>query len=229
MPFPFRTVTVVFDGGGVFVLTFVPSAVAFATLATPTSGFTNSLTASWIDFVRGRQVAVAADLVAVEARLEEVPARKRRGEERVLEHGPAASSCRPTSTFFVIVETIFGRSNGLKSCATCCLNARTNSCWRASRWKSESVCRKRTNSSAAPPDQPLVARLEVDVGEVVVARAGVVVVVAPVDVHPDAAELVDDLLEPVEVDRDDVVDRDAGQLLDRLERALRAAASRRPS
>ena len=89
MPFPFRTVTVVFDGGGVFVLTFVPSAVAFATLATPTSGFTNSLDRVLDRLLRGRQLAVAADLVAVEARLEKVPARQRRGQERVLEHGPA--------------------------------------------------------------------------------------------------------------------------------------------
>ena len=38
--------------------------------------------------------------------------------------------------------------------------------------------------------QPLVARLQVDVRVVVVARADVLVVVAAVDVHPDAAELV---------------------------------------
>ena len=49
--------------------------------------------------------------------------------------------------------------------------------------------------------QPLVARLEVDVRVVRRRRAGVDVVVAAVDVHPDAADLVDDLLEAVEVDR----------------------------
>ena len=55
--------------------------------------------------------------------------------------------------------------------------------------------------------QQLIPGLEVDVRVVVVARAGVPVVVAAVDVHPDAAELVDDLFEAVEVDRDEVVDR----------------------
>ena len=54
--------------------------------------------------------------------------------------------------------------------------------------------------------QPLVARLQVDVRVVGRDRADVLVVVAAVDVHPDAAELVHDLLEAVEVDGDQVVD-----------------------
>ena len=49
--------------------------------------------------------------------------------------------------------------------------------------------------------QPLVAGLQVDVGEVGRGAAVVVVVVAAVDVEPDAAELVDDLAEAAEVDR----------------------------
>src|SRR5205807_2666901 len=69
--------------------------------------------------------------------------------------------------------------------------------------------------------QLLVTRLEVD-GRVPV-RTAPVVEVAAVDVHPDAAEGVDDLLEPVEVDRDQVVDREAGQLLDREQTADSAA------
>ena len=74
------------------------------------------------------------------------------------------------------------------------------------------------------PGQPLVAGLEVDLRVAVPgADAGVVVVVAAVDVDPDAAERVDDLLEAAEVDGDQVVDREAGQPADRLERPLRAA------
>jgi hypothetical protein len=68
----------------------------------------------------------------------------------------------------------------------------------------------------------LVARLEVDRG-VLLAVAVVLVVVAPVDVDPDAAELVDHLREAAEVDRDEVVDRQARQRLHCLDRALRAA------
>jgi hypothetical protein len=71
--------------------------------------------------------------------------------------------------------------------------------------------------------QLLVARLQVDVREVVVVRARVPVVVATVDVHPDPTERVDHLLEAVEVERDQVVDREPGQLLDREQRALRPA------
>ena len=79
-----------------------------------------------------------------------------------------------------------------------------------------------------PARELLVAGHQVDVREVVVDRARVLVVVAPVDVHPDAPELVDDLLEPVEVDRDQVVDRQVGQLLDGQQRARGArSASRR--
>jgi hypothetical protein len=77
-----------------------------------------------------------------------------------------------------------------------------------------------------PAVQPLVARLQVDVRVVGRARADVLVVVAAVDVHPDAAELVHDLLEAVEVDGDQIVDRQAGQVLDREQRALRATAER---
>ena len=72
--------------------------------------------------------------------------------------------------------------------------------------------------------QPLIARLQVDVGVVVVVRAGVLVVVAPVDVHPDTVQLVDHLLEAVEVDGDQVVDRQRGEVLDRQHGALRPAA-----
>ena len=67
--------------------------------------------------------------------------------------------------------------------------------------------------------QLLVAGLQVDRG-VALAPGRVVVEVAAVDVHPDAADLGDDLLEAAEVDRDQVVDRDARERLDRLERAL---------
>ena len=44
--------------------------------------------------------------------------------------------------------------------------------------------------------------------------------VAVVDVDVDAVELVHDQLEAVEVERDQIVDRDARQLLDGFERAL---------
>ena len=67
----------------------------------------------------------------------------------------------------------------------------------------------------------LVAGEEVDRGVAEVAAA--VVEVAPVDVHPDAAEGVDELAEAAEVDGDQVVDRQAGELADGLERPLRAA------
>ena len=66
--------------------------------------------------------------------------------------------------------------------------------------------------------QLLVAGLQVD------RRVeAVVVVVAAVDVHPDPAELVDDLGEAAEVDRDQVVDRHPGELADGVERPARAA------
>ena len=67
--------------------------------------------------------------------------------------------------------------------------------------------------------QLLVARLEVDLR--VAARAADGVDVAVVDVHVDAVQLVDEELEAVEVDRDQVVDVDAGELLDGVERAGR--------
>jgi hypothetical protein len=72
--------------------------------------------------------------------------------------------------------------------------------------------------------EPLIARLEVDVREVRRGAPDIPVVVAAVDVHPDTAELVDDLLEAVEVDLDQVVDRQSRQVLHRFERARRAAA-----
>ena len=70
-----------------------------------------------------------------------------------------------------------------------------------------------------PADELLVTGPEVDRR----VDAAVGVVVAAVDVHPDAAELVDDLTEALEVDRDQVVDRQAGERADGLERARRAA------
>ena len=67
--------------------------------------------------------------------------------------------------------------------------------------------------------EQLVARLQVDVGVVGRGAADIPVVVAPVDVEPDAAELVDDLLEAVEVHGHQVVDPEARRLLDGGERA----------
>ena len=54
----------------------------------------------------------------------------------------------------------------------------------------------------------------------VAGRAAVVVEVAAVDVDPGAAEAVDDLAEAAEVDRDQVVDRDAREPTDGVERSL---------
>ena len=71
------------------------------------------------------------------------------------------------------------------------------------------------------PGQVLVPRVEVDRRVVLAVR--VVVEIAVVDVEIDAAELVHDVAEADEVDRDDVVDRDAGQLLDGLQRPARPA------
>ena len=144
------------------------------------------------------------------------PAGRRRRARSCRPACPAA--CRPpsaTSMLLVIALTRLGTLNGEKLVLTCSRNERTNACCRATRWRSSSVWRKRTKSSACWPRQLLIAGLQVDVREVVQVRAGVPVVVAPVDVHPDAAELVDDLLEAVEVDGDQVVDRQAGQLADR--------------
>ena len=70
------------------------------------------------------------------------------------------------------------------------------------------------------PVQPLVAGLQVD--RRVPVRAAACVEVAAVDVHPHPAELVDDLGEAAEVDRDQVVDGYAGELAHGLERAARA-------
>ena len=76
----------------------------------------------------------------------------------------------------------------------------------------------------------LVAGLDVDRGVALAGRGGrVVVVVAPVDVDVDAADVVDRAPEAAEVDVDDVVDREvrAGrvpeQLLDRRDRLARPA------
>jgi hypothetical protein len=60
------------------------------------------------------------------------------------------------------------------------------------------------------PAQPLVAGPQVDVRIVRLERTHVVVVVAPVDVDPDASDSVDDLLEAAEIDRHQVVDRNPG-------------------
>ena len=51
------------------------------------------------------------------------------------------------------------------------------------------------------------------------------VVVAAVDVEVDAVQVVDDLRERVEVERDQVVDLEPGQMLDRVERGGRAVVS----
>ncbi len=75
--------------------------------------------------------------------------------------------------------------------------------------------------------QELVAGLEVDVGVVGRRRADVLVVVRAIDVQPDAAEIVDDLLEPVETDRDQVIDLEPGEPLDRVERSGCAAIGER--
>ena len=71
-----------------------------------------------------------------------------------------------------------------------------------------------------PAVQELVAGLQV---ERRIPEALLVVEVALVDVHVDAVEPVDDLLERLEVDCDHVVDRDPGQLLHRRQRPLGAA------
>ena len=71
--------------------------------------------------------------------------------------------------------------------------------------------------------QPLIARPQVDLRVAALARAAAVVEVAPVDVHPDAVDLVDELPEAPEIDRDDVVDRDAGQVANGLDCSPRAA------
>ena len=71
------------------------------------------------------------------------------------------------------------------------------------------------------PGQLLVPRLDVD-GRIAI-RPALVVEVSPVDIHPDASERIDELAEAAEVDRHQVVDPDAGEPPNRLERALRAA------
>ena len=75
------------------------------------------------------------------------------------------------------------------------------------------------------PVQLLVTRLHVDRREAGVLGLGEWVVVVLVDVHVDAAERVDELLESREVDVQEVVRVDAGDLLDRLQR-LRVPALR---
>jgi hypothetical protein len=67
----------------------------------------------------------------------------------------------------------------------------------------------------------LVAGLQVDL--CVAARTADGVEVAVVDVDVDAVQLVDDQLEPVEVDSDDVVDGNVREVCDRVERSLLAA------
>ena len=69
--------------------------------------------------------------------------------------------------------------------------------------------------------EPLIPGMEVDRREA--RRAPLVVEVAAVDVDPDSSDRVDELAEALEVDRDQVVDRELRQLPDRLERAPRAA------
>src|ERR1051326_4556246 len=73
--------------------------------------------------------------------------------------------------------------------------------------------------------EPLVAGPEVD--RRVAARTGVVVEVAVVDVDPHAAELIDELQEAVEVDGDEVVDREASERSHRVLAALRSALRER--
>ena len=70
--------------------------------------------------------------------------------------------------------------------------------------------------------QPLVPGMQVDRG--VAARSALRVDVAVIDVDIHAVQFVHDELEAVEIERDQIVDRDAGQLLDGVERALRAAS-----
>ena len=71
------------------------------------------------------------------------------------------------------------------------------------------------------PVELLVAGLEIDL--CVAARPRDGVDVAVIDLHVDAVHLVHEQLEAVEVDRDQVVHGDSGQLLDGVERAAHAA------
>ena len=71
------------------------------------------------------------------------------------------------------------------------------------------------------PTQLLVPGLQVD--RRVPGWTALRIEVAPVDVHPDSTELVDQLAEAPEVDRDQVVDRNARELAHGLERASSTA------
>ena len=171
---------------------------------------------------RGRQVRVP--LEAVDAGLEDVTRRKRVGKCRVAQHGlrtdvlAAALTdldvrgdhldhLRQLRERYRVLDLVLERPDEqLLACVPVDVGVRV-----AEPYEVEGV----------RPVQPLIARLEVDLG--VPARAPVVVVVAPIHVEPDTAELVDELAEAAEVDRDDVVDRQPREGADGPERAHRAA------
>ena len=188
-------------------MTFSPSAAAVAFLGDSTSGFANSATARCT--FSGAVVRSPEPFEPFQPRLEDVTRRQRVGESRVLRHRPRADvPAAPLTRLDVARDDLDhlgqpqqreARLDLLLERAHELLLARVSVEVRVRVPVADEVER-------AQAGQPLVARLEIDRG--VARRAAVVVEVAAVDVHPDAPELVHELPEAAEVDRDDVVDRD---------------------
>ena len=199
--------TVTDDGGGAFCFSFVPSAAAFAAFGAVDVGI-RELVDGGLDVARRRAAAEAA-LHVLDLLLEQMARRKRLREERVGDDLVALQRV----TAFTDLDVVRDRADearqlGEREVVRDLILERAHELLLAGEPVEVGV-------GVAEPDEverllavePLVARLQVDVRVVVVGRAGVLVVVAAVDVHPDAVQLVDDFLEAVEVDGDQVVDR----------------------
>ncbi len=188
------------------VLIFCPRAAAFAAFDDPTSGFENVCTAFWMSSVEAWQPSPQHDVLDLV--LEQVAARQPVGEERVVVDLLALQLASSLGDFDVPGDRVHeARHAERREVRADLFPERAHEFLLARDAVEVGVGVPVADEvECLLPVETLVTGLQVDVREVVVRGAGVSVVVAAVDVHPDAAELVDDLLETVEIDRDQVVD-----------------------
>ncbi len=226
-PFPFRTVIVVSRGAGAFFARGLRLLVQrhLRRLLRRLDVRMRELLHRLLDVRFGRDdVEVRPLLEALDLRLEEVARRQRVREEGVLEHGLAVELRVAADADLDVLRDRLDHLGEVE-------RPRAGLDLILERAHEQLLARDAVEVGVRVPVADEVERLvaaellvageEVDRGEAEVAAA--VVEVAPVDVDPDAPDGVDELAEAAEVDRDQVVDGQPGQLADGLEGPLRAA------
>src|SRR3954451_15212233 len=135
---------------------FVPAALrpndtAAALRGASTSGVWKSRTAAWIaaDDVDSSFVPCRSQIFDWKKCPDGRPYAKSAYRRIVFSSEPLPAW--PISTLCVIAPTTFSALNTEKLLETCSFRAFTNCCWRASRYRSESVCRYRTYDRASRP------------------------------------------------------------------------------